>query len=762
MEQAPTGAPDPGATGPLAVDELAYDLGAQAFAPTGFPAAVEVRAKVYAPATLSGPAPLIILQHGRHSTCGTASESTGEWPCPPGRPEIPSYRGYDALGRLLASHGAVVASIGANGINANDFASADGGADARGQLVLEHLRLWQQWTAAPGGPFGARFVGRVDLQRVGLMGHSRGGEGVVAAEEINRSRGSPFGVVAVSALAPVDFAARVLPGVALQVVLPHCDGDVSDLQGAAYYDDSRYAVAGDQTAKQTTLLYGANHNFFNTVWTSGSRLLRRCRLPRRPGCTLGGEGCAPSGPGRLAAAGQSAAGATIMGGFLRRFVLGEEDLAAFVSGVAPFPASSGAARWSVAYHGGPRLDVARWADGSDARTDRRGGPVRVRAASPGQVCDAGAGAFSFRGPGDLPGLPPCPDQAGMGATNMTGVLDVGWTRATASVTAGLDPTGTDVSGYDGLRFRLALPPDGRNDHRDRQDLSVRLTDTAGVQATVAVGGATNAVATRPTSSVVHTVLNGVRLPLSAFGGVDLTRVARVELLFDRTTSGRVLVNDLAFTGEGTGDAVGPTQGAVTVATPPGQCGQGTVQGWACAVGAVAWGREPSEGPELAGIAFTVVSPSLRRARIAEIVGGPTAARPVVGRIGQLLLEDGWTEQRYADALRSGRGRWEDAITVLAQGRAAPRPRPRPPRGWSTRPTWPSSVGSRTVRPGPTGPVRSPPVAPTAWPGPCSPARSGPGRWSPSATPRSSVGAPTPRVGPTGWAWSAPSGASSAW
>ena len=52
-------------------------------------------------------------------------------------------------------------------------------------------------------------------------------------------------------------------------MLPYCDGDVSDLQGVHFYDDARYNVAGDDSFKHTFLMMGANHNFYNTVWTPG-------------------------------------------------------------------------------------------------------------------------------------------------------------------------------------------------------------------------------------------------------------------------------------------------------------------------------------------------------------------------------------------------------------------------------------------------------------------------------------------------------------
>ena len=51
-------------------------------------------------------------------------------------------------------------------------------------------------------------------------------------------------------------------------MLPYCDGDVSNQQGQHFIDDSRYAY-DDDVLRSTVWVMGANHNFFNTVWTPG-------------------------------------------------------------------------------------------------------------------------------------------------------------------------------------------------------------------------------------------------------------------------------------------------------------------------------------------------------------------------------------------------------------------------------------------------------------------------------------------------------------
>ena len=666
---APAGAPlpDPGVDGPLPVDELSYDFGDQAFRPSGFPAAVELKAKVYAPQAIVGRAPIVIVQHGRHATCATADAQLLQWPCPVAVPEIPSYRGYDGLGRNLASHGMVVVSIGANGINANDGFLDDGGASARAQLILEHLRRWRTWDADAGAsPFGARFVGHIDLDRVGLMGHSRGGEGIAAAVQLNQRSSVRFGIRAALALAPVDFGRRVIGGVELGVVLPSCDGDVSDLQGASYYDDGRYATPGDATSKMTALLYGANHNFFNTVWTAG------------PGSfddagSGGSDPCRAGGPGRLTAAQQYQAGNALMAGFLRRTLQPEPNLQRFVTGTAPYPASTGPARWSIAYHAPDRLDVESWASPDSVRRTPTGQITDSSGLLTGLVCNP----KDERGFGSPDGVSvvstPCPNSDFTAVVNDTGVLDAGWVRQGSSLRIPLGPAGVDVRGFDGLRMRVAVPRDSRNTTRAKQDFSVVLEDADGARATVAASTGTNGLQRLNAGIVQHAVLNGLRLPLSAFSGVDLARVRAVELRFDRTGGGRLALADLAFTQEGTGAAPASTVGVSPIAPPPSFCRRSASYRWACAVAQVAWGRDPASN-EAASLAADYATSATHQRAIARALGGPTAADLHHAQFLQTFIQDEVDVEWMRSTLSaSGRRYWDVAVADLVAGFAGSAP-----------------------------------------------------------------------------------------
>ncbi len=252
---------DPGATGPFDVTSSDYQL-----APVklpGMPEPIEMVGHVVEPAAdaVTGPRPLVLFLHGRHSVCyDPADPDAGgdTWPCQAPQQEIPSQLGYDYIQQVLASQGYATVSIRVNGINAQDYRLLDGGADARAAIVERHLDHWADIAAAH----------QVDMSRVVLVGHSRGGEGVDRASlEIPLS--APYRVVGQVLIAPTDFGNQTAPYVPTVTLLPFCDGDVSDLEGQRFTDVSRDLTTGDTSLKSSVLVMGANHNFFNTEWTPG-------------------------------------------------------------------------------------------------------------------------------------------------------------------------------------------------------------------------------------------------------------------------------------------------------------------------------------------------------------------------------------------------------------------------------------------------------------------------------------------------------------
>lgn len=274
---------------------------------------IDLWARVYYPVNLNTPPhPVLVFLHGNHGTCGHPSTLPGNprdddnidytflGTCPEGYVVTPNHLGYGYLAERLASHGYVVVSINANrGITVGNPADSDDNLIlARARLVLTHLKHLRDWNATAGSTppsLGIDLKDKLDLTKVGLLGHSRGGEGMRAAYNMYNNptqfpppSGSPVGanntpwktripglkIKGIFEIAPVDGQTDYTlnaEGVVWNVLLPMCDGDVSDLQGIKPFDrmlknSADLAEVASSTQKSSYTVWGANHNFFNTEW----------------------------------------------------------------------------------------------------------------------------------------------------------------------------------------------------------------------------------------------------------------------------------------------------------------------------------------------------------------------------------------------------------------------------------------------------------------------------------------------------------------
>jgi hypothetical protein len=548
--------PDPGATGPYAVTREEYDYGNLAFQPSNFPSAVELKASVHHPTDLTGgPFPVVVFLHGRHSTCYRGSTATLRWPCRNTEQPIPSYQGYDYIAQVLASNGYIVISISANGINAYDNNVADLGMQARAELMQRHLDQWRTFNTTGASPFGTKFVGKVDLTRVGTMGHSRGGEGVVKHYVYNASLGSPYGIKAVFPLAPVDFSRPVVNNAALGVILPYCDGDVSDNQGVHYYDDARYNVAGDTGAKHTIQVMGANHNYYNTIWTPG--MFGAGTADDWTAYVTGGSADGQCGTGtgnhRLTSAQQRGTGLAYLSAFMRVYVGGETQFTPLLTGAAPPPPSAQTTDLHVSYHAPDnatkRRDVNRLLTATNLTTNTLGGATTQVGLTPHDLCGGNSPEpqhclSATQSTNRQPHTTPSAKSTLRGLSQ----LRTGWNGGGASYTNTL-PAGTnDVSGFQALQFRTSVNFDDTRNAKTAQNFSVVLVDGTGAQASVRVGDVASVLFYPPgtTGPVPKVLLNTVRIPLTSFTGVNLADIRSVQFRFDQTATGALLISDLAF------------------------------------------------------------------------------------------------------------------------------------------------------------------------------------------------------------------------
>ncbi|HEU4880745.1 MAG TPA: hypothetical protein VFT45_00830, partial [Longimicrobium sp.] len=185
--------------------------------------------------------PLVFILHGNHRR-----KRGGVF--------VESFRGHEPLARHLASHGYVAVSI--DGDDINQHVDAAGPLiTQRGEIIRRHIAFMTARNATH-----RLFRGKLDLSRIGLIGHSRGGEGVVAAQSQNVSGGLGLGIKALVSIAPTT-AMGLTPAAPYLVLYGSSDGDVS-----AEDDSVNPFVLYDAAPppKAMWFIHGAIHNRFST------------------------------------------------------------------------------------------------------------------------------------------------------------------------------------------------------------------------------------------------------------------------------------------------------------------------------------------------------------------------------------------------------------------------------------------------------------------------------------------------------------------
>lgn len=507
---------DPATPGPFDVVTSDYEL--PGVKVKGLPLPVEMVGHVVEPAAdaETGPRPLVLFMHGRHSYCYDPDEEfgDGDWPCEPPLQEIPSQLGYDYVQRVLASQGYATVSVRVNGINAQDYRVEDGGADARAEIVEAHLREW----------VGLAAEHQVDMDRVVLVGHSRGGEGVNRAS-IQIPLSAPYRIAGQVLIAPTDFANQTAPYVPTVTLLPFCDGDVSDLQGQKFTDTARDLTTGDTSLKSSVLVMGANHNYFNTEWTPGQAVAPAWDDwggPRR-------AECGARNPDRLSAEEQQDVGTAYVAGAVHLFAADDQAALPLFDGSRVRVDSIGDAQVLSHAIGGGRDVRAPGRDLGRALPDGATTRFCQGVYQPGRIASCASGL-------DYTGTRPhWPEEYEHLPTRE--FFQMAWTASGQSGGVVLeDPL--DLS-TDRLELRTIADPNA-----GEVDLRVRLTDADGATAVVTPQGGGNVPALGVRRETQKYWAETLVADATGLTGLDLTRIVRVDLV-SASDSGRVWVADLS-------------------------------------------------------------------------------------------------------------------------------------------------------------------------------------------------------------------------
>lgn len=182
--------------------------------------------------------------------------------------------GYGYLGELLASRGIIAVSVDENFLNYSVWSGIPNhDMKMRAWVLLKHLQQIQQLSGKEGNPFS----GRVDMGKVALIGHSRGGQAVAMAADADRwfkedptlGSLSQVRIQAVAAIAPtdkkVDNLSAQLNDVNYLTIQGARDADVNNFYGDRQYNRVNLSAKNGKF-KAELYIEDANHSQFNTAW----------------------------------------------------------------------------------------------------------------------------------------------------------------------------------------------------------------------------------------------------------------------------------------------------------------------------------------------------------------------------------------------------------------------------------------------------------------------------------------------------------------
>ncbi|MCZ7583778.1 MAG: hypothetical protein M5R36_10815 [Deltaproteobacteria bacterium] len=466
---------------------------------------VPLHAKGYYPDG-AGPFPLVLIVHGNHT------------------PSEPSWPGYAYLTEQLATHGFISVSVDENFLN-----GGSGEMDARGIVLLRHLQLFREWNETPAHPM----YQKVDMNRIGLAGHSRGGEAVGVAWLYNKTKHDPcdplhnfnFKIRSLFAIAPVDgqlggpFSIYVtLKNADYFIMHGSHDGDVSSYEGAAMYDRAfPIGEPGTEGNKGALFVQGANHSGWNTVWA-----LNPAEYP-----------VTYSNVPDMSAADQQTVGRVFMTAWYRWTLQGRSCYRFFVGGEGGFASLPGGYILHRQFQAPDRFFLDHYQEDS----------VKTTASVAGGT-NTGTGLDAWNEQNFSPGE--------------TKAVFMNYDTGGANYRVDLPAlAGAAIDDYDALSFRIGQvyeTVDNYNAIGETRDLSVFVETSGGAEDPVVLSDYRDL----PSSARVElagfdnskTIFNTFRIPLEDLNGGDPLVPSDVEAIvfdFDQSASAYFVVDDIQFT-----------------------------------------------------------------------------------------------------------------------------------------------------------------------------------------------------------------------
>ena len=449
------------------------------------------------------------------------------------------YAGFDYLVAQLAAEGYVTMSINVNINHAFELGESLYTNGWAMDTFDAHIAALAQANAGEDVGHGIDLTGRIDLEQIHFIGHSRGGD--IAAWLARRERETgQTRIASILHLASaantfyplydspdvdtnVDLADFAQPDIPMGFILPEYDGDVAFLDGQGVFDEI-FAAAQNRHMANVVFLRGGGHNFFNRMITVDDRHGDLSHANPNDQSTWLSREEHEEFLLHYAAA------------FLA-VVTGQREPWGTFNAAEPQPATLfGFAATASTYIPGTQLLIAAPSEGLGVHTARTAQASYFVQSFPAQA--VGHGLFNH--PAVLarrdPQLP---------------LYAITWDSRNSAIEFAL--MRNDLTQASAISLFVGVDSsDARNTIGGYQSFSVGLRDAHGEEQFVHIPAGTSALFTHrgevfPVEDfddiwLGHTPLGELRIPLRYFDEIDLASVQRLTLRFDQTRTGAVMLS----------------------------------------------------------------------------------------------------------------------------------------------------------------------------------------------------------------------------
>lgn len=462
-----------------------------------------------------GKHPVVFVVHGAHPVFNEEDVTTKRYDL-----------GFKYLLEELASYGYLAVSINVN-LQYGLVYGEPSGFERLNKIYSVQLEKLREAVQDNYIGYGKDLNNRADLENITLIGHSRSGQGVFAIYN-NQIKKDINNIKSLFLIAPINFTIMdTSADIPTGIIIPELDGDVQSLDGQSFFDSSRI---NENRKSLTSLvyLYGANHNFFNTSLEADDSEGLRYRKPYDK---------------KLSDIEQQE--------FLKQYVIdfltsinknSISGIGLDVNETAPghiygykVLTSLGTANSEIILRPESKESIDRnLLDAENIAQD-----VKVSYEVDSSFYKEDSSPFTHAG-----------------NPKYIGMLNLLWEKIGASFKTILPDSVKDISGFSALSLYVAVDPANPLNPKDKnQSLTIQIKDNNSNYSKVLIDPSAPAMTYAKGELIkneyadywsTYSPFSSLRIPLEYFQEVDLTSIDSIELLFDQTHSGSLMVGEIAL------------------------------------------------------------------------------------------------------------------------------------------------------------------------------------------------------------------------